>query len=98
MAKYISGSNLQNFWGAVKSYIDGSFLIKKLRITDEGYDKSDPSTYSVADLNSGDVTNGTLVLQVNADSGILCTNDTSHNKVIIEANIITSTRLEEILA
>lgn len=98
MAKYISGSNLQNFWGAVKSYIDGSFLIKKVHVTDENYDKSDPSTYSVADLNSGDVTNGTLVLQVNADSGILCTNDTSHNKIIIEANIITSTRLEEILA
>ena len=98
MAKYISGSNLQNFWTAAKSYIDGSFLIKILRITDESYDKSDPSTYSLCELNSGDVANGTLVLQVNADSGIICTNDTSHNKVIIEANIITNTRLEEILA
>ena len=98
MAKYISGSNLQNFWTAAKSYIDSSFLIKILRITDESYDKSDPSTYSLCELNSGDVANGTLVLQVNADSGIICTNDTSHNKVIIEANIITNTRLEEILA
>lgn len=98
MAEYVSESNLKNFWGAVKSYIDGSALIKAIWITDESYDKSDPSTYSVVDLDSGDVEDGTLVMQVKENSGILCTNDTSHNKVIIEANIITETRLEEILA